>query len=180
MSQLCLKAQRKTHEAWEEKDLANQTMARGRAFKRRDGPPCTPCAQEEDTRRRSSSLDQVLLEQSLVEQQWAGRGTLLLQAEDQVPEVDSRDPLPHLPTGGRGGAGRAWRASGCLEHNETMHRNNYCIEHTWWFTLLWCIYFTGSSKFMKSLIQHKASIKSGLGLNYTLSSGISKQHSMQY
>lgn len=91
-------------------------------FERRDGLMFTPGAQEEERQRRSSSLDQVLLEQSLVEQQRAGRGALLLQAEDQVPEVDPRDPLSHLPSRGRGGAGRAWRASRCLEHNETMHQ----------------------------------------------------------
>lgn len=76
-------------------------------FEHGDGPPFTSCEQEEEKWRRSSSLDQVLLEQSLVEQQRAGRGALLLQAEDQVPEVDPRDPLPHLSSGGRGGAGRA-------------------------------------------------------------------------
>ncbi|KAI5089340.1 hypothetical protein C0J45_20748 [Silurus meridionalis] len=64
-----------------------------------------------EKQRRSSSLDRVLLEQSLVEQQRAGRGALLLQAEDQVPEVDPRDALSHLPSGGRGGAGRARGAS---------------------------------------------------------------------
>lgn len=96
-------------------------------FERGDGPPFTSCEQEEEKWRRSSSLDQVLFEQSLVEQQRAGRGALLLQAEDQVPEVDPRDPLPHLSSGGRGGAGRARGASWCLEYNEHA-MNNYCIE----------------------------------------------------
>lgn len=96
-----------------------------RGFERGDGLMFTPGSQEVEKQRRSSSLDQVLLEQSLVEQQRAGRGALLLQAEDQVPEVDPRDPLPHLPSGGRGGAGRAWRASCCLEHNErTVHQKH--------------------------------------------------------
>lgn len=37
MSQLCLKAQRKTDEAWEEKDFANQMVVVGPGFERRDG-----------------------------------------------------------------------------------------------------------------------------------------------
>lgn len=40
------------------------------------------------------------LQQRLVEQQRASRGAVLLQTEDEVPEVNSCDPLTELLTGG--------------------------------------------------------------------------------
>lgn len=52
------------------------------------------------------------LQQGLVEQQRPGRGALLLQNEDEVPEVDTREPLAELLARGGGGArgGAAARA----------------------------------------------------------------------
>lgn len=48
----------------------------------------------------------VSLQQRLVEQQRASCGAVLLQTEDEVPEVNSCDPLTELLTGraGHGGA----------------------------------------------------------------------------
>lgn len=50
------------------------------------------------------------LQQRLVEQQRASRGRLLLQTEDEVPEVNSRDPLTELLAGGGGRRGAGTRA----------------------------------------------------------------------
>lgn len=49
------------------------------------------------TRGRGSSL-----QQGLVERQRPGRAAVLLQTEDEVPEVNSYDPLPELLLAGGG------------------------------------------------------------------------------
>lgn len=53
----------------------------------------------------------VLLQKGLVEQHGPGCGSLLLQAEDQVPEVDPGNALTGLPDWGCGGWGRTGRWS---------------------------------------------------------------------
>lgn len=57
-------------------------------------------------------LRSMLLQEGLVEQHGSGCGSLLLQAEDQVPEVDPGDALTGLPDRGGGRWGRAGRRSG--------------------------------------------------------------------
>lgn len=71
------------------------------------------------------------LEQRLVEQQGASRAGLLLQAEDEVPEVDSRDPLTQLLAGRGGGGcrrGARARAGGRLGGERVQIKPKCCVK----------------------------------------------------
>lgn len=69
-----------------------------------------PAETEDGTRDDGGGGGAASLQQRLVEQQRASRGRLLLQTEDEVPEVNSRDPLTELLAGGGGRRGAGARA----------------------------------------------------------------------